>query len=383
MKKSSLFLIILLSSVSAFAQKQYTINGTAPDKYNGSYVYLSTLDIESSISALPTFTDSAYIDNGKFVFKGESQSDTSLYWIALNKTSGSFVTMDTEQLNANYIDGDPFGYFRISGSELNDKLTRFIEYPKQLAGKIADYMKNRTALLAKNEWTLEDEAAFEENQKAETLEYLDFISNLVRDNIGNEVGQYILITVGGNIKSEVMDEISPKLSANVKRKLKASKEAMAEMIKSVQVPELSEDIAKLGDKFTDFEGEILSGEKVKLSSIIKSKKLVLLDFWASWCIPCLKEMPDIADLHDKYKNKGFEIIGISIDKSRDKWRRMVERTGMHWVQFLDSNLSDPITNRYGVTAIPHTVLIDERGEIIAINLRGENLRKKIEVLLSE
>lgn len=383
MKKGSLFLIMVMVSVSAFAQKQFTINGTTPDKYNGSYVYISPLDIESPINTLPTFTDSVFIKNGKFIFKGELQSDTSLYWIALNKTSGGFVTMDTEQLNATYIEGDPFGYFRISGSALNDNLTRYIEYPKEMTTKIADYMKDRAELLAKNEWTLEDEAAFEENHKMEVLDYLDFISNLVRDNISNPVGQYILVTLGGNIKSEVMDEINPKLSANVRRKLKASKESMAEMMKAVQAPASIENALRPGDKYIDFEGEIFSGEKVMLSSVINLKKLVLLDFWATWCVPCLKEMPEIAKLYDKYKDKDFEIIGISIDKNRGKWRSMIEGKGMPWLQFIDSNMSNPISNMYEVTAIPHTVLIDENGEIIAVNLRGEELRKKIEGLLSE
>lgn len=383
MKKSSLFLIMVMLSVSAFAQKRYTINGTAPDKYNDSYVYLTLLDIESPIDALPTFADSAFIDKGKFVFKGELQSDTLLYSIGLNKTSGGFVAIDTEQLSATYIEGVPFGYFRISGSTLNDHLTRFIEYPYMFSTKIANQLKKRAELLANNEWTMENEADFEEKQKIAALDHMDFISTFVKDNIGNSVGQHILITIGGYIKGDVMDEINPKLSENVKQKIKASRESLAEMMKAVQTPELIKNELKPGDKYIDFEGEILSGEKVMLSSVIKLKKLVLLDFWASWCVPCLKEMPEIAKLYDKYKDKDFEIIGVSLDKNMDKWRSMIEGKGMPWIQFIDSNLSNPIINKYGVTAIPHTVLIDEHGEIVAINLRGEELRKKIEVLLLE
>lgn len=383
MKKNSLFLIMVMVSVSAFAQRQYTINGTAPDKYNGSFVYRTLIDIESPVDALPSFTDSALIENGKFIFKGELQSDTLLYSIGLNKTSGGFVAIDTEQLSAVYIEGDPFGYFRISGSVLNEHLTRFIEYPTEFSTKIANLLKKRAELLVNNEWTMDNEADFEEKQKIAALDHMDFISTFVKDNINNSIGQHILITIGGVVNSDVMDEINPKLSENVKRKIKATRESLAEMMKAVQTPELIKNELKAGDKYIDFEGEIFSGKKVMLSSVINLRKLVLLDFWATWCIPCLKEMPEIAKLYDKYKDKDFEIIGISIDKNMDKWRNMIEGKGMPWIQFIDSNMSNPISNIYGVTAIPHTVLIDENGEIIAVNLRGEELRKKIEVLLSE
>jgi thiol-disulfide isomerase/thioredoxin len=378
-----LTILVLVETVSVSAQKQYTISGKIPDKYNDSYVYLTRLNIESSINVLPTFTDSALINNGVFVFKGVLESDTLLYLISLKETSGSFIALDTEELKAEYVEHDPLGYFRVSGSVLNDQLTRFIEYPPELSQKVGDMMKKREELLAKNEWTMEDEAEIGSFLKIEASHHLGFISKLVKDNVNNPVGQYILVMLGGNIKKEVMDEIEPKLSEDVKQKLEANRIFISEMMNINQAPDSTSELVKSGNEYVDFEGETPSGDKTKLSIVIKSKKLILLDFWASWCAPCLKEIPEIADLYDKYKDKGFEIVGISLDNDRTTWKNKIKNKNMIWFQFIDSNMSNLIKDTYGVKAIPHTVLIDENGIIIANKLRGKELRDKIEMLLSE
>ncbi|HMR18162.1 MAG TPA: TlpA disulfide reductase family protein [Sphingobacterium sp.] len=382
MKRITLFLMLFIPTVLVFAQQQYTINGTVPDEYNGSYVRLSELDPYDPLNTTPVHIDSAYISDGQFSFKGGLPDDAILCMVTLNNISGMFV-LDSEPLHANYVDSNLSGYFQIRGSTLNNDFSKITEYPYKQANEMVAVAKKRTEALAKNEWTLEDDDAAREDEKKSAINFVEYIRKFVKENIDNPAGQYGYILYGVFFKGELKDEIESKLSDNEKQKMKSAKESIAEMMATMKSTLSTEKLLKVGDKYIDAEGEMLSGEKKKLSEVISSKKLILLDFWASWCIPCLKEMPEIAKLHHKHKDQGLQIVGISLDKNREKWRNAVESIGMPWVQFIDSNLSNPISGIYGANAIPHTVLIDECGYIVAVGLRGHDLKEKIAELLSE
>lgn len=113
------------------------------------------------------------------------------------------------------------------------------------------------------------------------------------------------------------------------------------------------------------------GEQLSLSSI--KKKLTIIDFWASWCGPCRAENPNLIALYSKWKDKGLEIISVSIDKveDKDKWLKAISDDRLTWLQVLDEK--GTVNKEYGVTAIPRTFLIDESGKIVAKDLRGEEL----------
>ena len=120
------------------------------------------------------------------------------------------------------------------------------------------------------------------------------------------------------------------------------------------------------------------GNNVKLSSL--KGKYVLLDFWASWCGPCLREVPNVKAIYDDYRDKGFEVYGVSVDdgKQRDAWLAKIEEYGMDWVHVSDlKGWESPVVRRYNVTGIPKMFLLDRDGRIIAADLRGEALRQKV------
>lgn len=125
-----------------------------------------------------------------------------------------------------------------------------------------------------------------------------------------------------------------------------------------------------------------SGNTYELSSL--KGKVVLLDFWASWCGPCIREMPNVVKAYEKYKSKGFEIYSVSLDSNKDRWKAAIDRFGMTWpnnVSDLKKWQSAP-ARQYGVTGIPATFLIDEEGKIVAKNLRGAALEQKLEEYFS-
>jgi peroxiredoxin len=119
-----------------------------------------------------------------------------------------------------------------------------------------------------------------------------------------------------------------------------------------------------------------AGKAVSLASY--KGKIVLVDFWASWCSPCRQEIPNLLSQYKMYKDKGFEILSVSLDSSRDKWLKAVQQEGMGWAQVSDLNgSSNSVARLYGVSAIPATFLVDRDGKLISTNLRGEDLNKKL------
>ncbi len=130
----------------------------------------------------------------------------------------------------------------------------------------------------------------------------------------------------------------------------------------------------------DFTLPDTSGVNVSLSSF--KGKFVLIDFWAAWCGPCRREMPNLVKLYSDFKMKNFEILGVSLDKTRENWVGAIRTEHMTWPQVSDLKFwQSEVAAMYSVKAIPYTVLVDKEGKIIAKNLRGEELYKKIESLL--
>ncbi len=118
------------------------------------------------------------------------------------------------------------------------------------------------------------------------------------------------------------------------------------------------------------------GNNVKLSSL--RGNYVMVDFWAAWCGPCRKENPNVVKAYNKYHDKGFEVYGVSLDKTKEKWVAAIAKDGLPWTQVSDLQYFNSVAAAaYGVTSIPATVLIDREGKIIAKNLRGAALEEKL------
>lgn len=120
---------------------------------------------------------------------------------------------------------------------------------------------------------------------------------------------------------------------------------------------------------------------VKLSSF--KGKVVLIDFWASWCGPCRASIPSVIKLYDKYKAKGFEVFGVSIDSKKKDWLKAIAQDKITYPQVNDkAGWYSKTTEMYGVNAIPNTFLLDKTGKIVAIDLDGEQLENKVKALLN-
>lgn len=139
-------------------------------------------------------------------------------------------------------------------------------------------------------------------------------------------------------------------------------------------------VLKTGEQAPVFSAKKLDGKTLRLADL--RGKIVIMDFWATWCGPCIKEIPNIKKLYEKYKSKGLEIIGISLDTDRKALEDYIEKEKLLYPQLFDGKgWETGLTKTYGVWAVPSTFLIDKKGIIRAVNLRGEELEKEVKKLI--
>ncbi|UOR03905.1 AhpC/TSA family protein [Hymenobacter aerilatus] len=124
-----------------------------------------------------------------------------------------------------------------------------------------------------------------------------------------------------------------------------------------------------------------NGKMVKLSDF--RGKYVLVDFWASWCGPCRKENPNVVALYNQYRDKGFDVLGVSLDSKKEAWQKAIQADGLTWTHVSDlQGWKNQVAVDYGISAVPQNFLIDPQGKVIAKNLRGEELQAKLATLFA-
>ena len=172
-------------------------------------------------------------------------------------------------------------------------------------------------------------------------------------------------------------------SCNQKTKVTDSKQKI-----KVYDSETNEEIdlaaaTSINSKFVDLGLSGPQGQTVWVGDYVGQNKLVLIDFWASWCGPCIRELPNVVKAYERFHDKGLEIVGVSLDKDKASWLAAIEQTGQKWPQMSDLKGWDCAGAQiYGIQSIPANVLIDSHGKIVARDLRGDALLEEIESRLA-
>lgn len=142
----------------------------------------------------------------------------------------------------------------------------------------------------------------------------------------------------------------------------------------------------IGDQAPNFSARTPQGKELSLENVLAKKgKYTLIEFWASWCPFCQREMPKVVEVYKKYHKQGLNIIGVSIDSNKDEWvKKGIRKFGMRWDQVSNLNKwNDPIVKKYGVHSIPANFLLDNNGKVIAKDLKGDALKTKMKTLFEE
>jgi peroxiredoxin len=177
------------------------------------------------------------------------------------------------------------------------------------------------------------------------------------------------------------DEKGAELIAQLKKDFPETKpgknadKVLENMEKQKEAKKIQKSLAE-GTKFPDFDEKDLDGKPLSVANY--KGKVVLVDFWAVWCGPCVAELPNVLKAYEAHHAKGFEIIGISLDQDEKKLKAFIEEKKMTWVQYFDGKgWGNKLAAKYGVNSIPATYLLDGEGKIIGKNLRGEALEKAV------
>lgn len=227
------------------------------------------------------------------------------------------------------------------------------------------------------------QAANDESRMAIYDEYNELVAATIEQNSDNIFGVVLLVENGTEYTSQQFLEKLDALSEQM-QSLDMVVEAKAKVERRMRTEPAVEgsDIVPL---YIDIEQPDVNGNPVSLKSVVETKgnKYVLLDFWASWCGPCMGEMPHLTKAYNKYHKLGFEIFGVSFDRNEDAWKNAIKNIGMKWVNVSEINsFKTAAAEEYVVESIPTNFLIDcSTGIIIAKNLRGEEVEQKLAELL--
>lgn len=377
-------LAVVLLALAMFSCKQNnTIEITTKDVADDTKVEIMTSEVGNPS---PTVVYTGTVKENKLVFENPFTELEEAYMVLGGEMNTNvFFIGEPGHITISYTKDEPTETV-LGGSENNVKLQKLQEEVKPTVIKLRSFIdENQMKLMQLSQSTEEADRAAMEALQNEYMGYVDSINEVYKkylaDNTNTAFG---LLLLSQQMMSSQDDEVDfvkefDKFSAELKESKVGKK--VDSMLKMMG---LSEDAValKVGDIAPNFTSKTPDDKELSLEAFKKGKKLVLIDFWASWCGPCRVENPNVVKLYNGFKDKGLDIIGVSLDKDKEKWLQAIDKDGLVWGQV--SNLqfwNDEIAAEYGVRAIPANYLIDEKGQILAINLYGEELYQKVEELL--
>lgn len=360
MKKITLFLCLLIVT-NIFSQgKGFVISGTIKKTTDNSYIYLTHK--YNNI----TNVDSTLVKGEKFVFKGKT-SEPNMYWITLKKVENPQLIFFVDNTNITVsATADSMTYAKVKGGSTQEDYKAWLHIQTKFMETRMELIKQYNAYGQANDQTnakrIMDTAMLLERA------YVKDIIGFIKKRPLSCIGGYIIYSATFDWpKVPEYEEMYAALSEQVKKgKFGVLAEEKVNSVRGLTV----------GYPAMNFTLPDINGKNVSLNSY--KGKYVLVDFWASWCGPCRGENPAVVAAYQKYKDKGFDILGVSLDQNKDKWKQAIEKDNLTWTHVSDlKGWQCEVAQKYGVTSIPFNVLLDKDGKILAKALRGPALEAEL------
>ena len=379
MKKILLGILLLSGLVSCSEKKEkgkFTVTGDLRNAEDQK-IYLEQLFFSQKD---PEVIDTGEIKNGKFTVSGIAPEE-GLYRLRFQKQETGYI----------FINDDPKIIFKadvrdmsLTGPEFNTHANKLF---KNFLLGVDGRQKNMTALSAEIDSLQKNKGSDSivklkiNNLNKEGMDFKNFIVKSIDTSSDAVVAMFSLGYTRGIDPAElktVIPNLSKRFSTH--NGVATIISQYNELLVKKATPPVQKGKPGVGSQAPDFSMADISGKQIALSSF--KGKYVLIDFWASWCGPCRGENPNIVANYNKFKNKNFTILGVSLDEDKSKWLEAIKKDNLKWAQVSDlkgwNSASVPL---FGFDGIPYNVIIDPTGKIIATELRGEELGRKLEEIL--
>ncbi len=356
MKLKIILLALLFPSVIAYAQGKYHIDGILNNDYNGKYVKLFQFQGDTLITSI----DSAKVENGKFYFEGAPHiKDFAIVTIGNYPYIKSLEAILEEGHIKAYMDTA----FIASGTYLNNLHNTLDTEFRRVYDKWYYLMKGSDTV------NIERDKAHDELQK--------FIYNSTIENRSTVVGRrFIRDYKSGIWPLENMVKLHDQLEALEKNNSLVTQKDIDDLSNSIiRDKDNAERQTKMNNtQYVDFELQDTLGMKKHIAEYVGKSRLLFIDFWASWCSPCRAEIPHIKDIYQKYKDKGLNILTISLDTNLTSWKSALKKLDMPWDQLIEIKGTDSaLAKAYQFSGIPYGILIDAKGTIVATGITSAKI----------
>ncbi|RDB04939.1 TlpA disulfide reductase family protein [Runella aurantiaca] len=367
--KNILTAAAFFTSVTLFAQttaKDFTISGTAKNLQPNDKVYLEIAGTQPLVRI-----DSSKVGPDKrFTFKRKELDEGTVYQLNLANAQRVIVLIEGGETIEITADGTEKGASKVSGSQNNDYYQQLIGMYKEMNEKSQKWQEEYAQAEQKKD--SKKIAKIQQDFEAASQGFTGKVKSMIPEMGTSLVALFATNFLNPEVDFATIDALAKRFEAE-RPTMKQAQVFVgnAKRMRGIQI----------GDAAPEITLNSTQDKPVSLSSL--KGKIVLIDFWASWCGPCRQENPNVVRVYNRFKDKGFEIFSVSLDRDKAAWLKAIEKDGLIW----PSHVSDLkywqsiAAQTYGVNAIPATFLLDKDGKVIDKNLRGAALEKKLEELL--
>tara|TARA_X000000950_G_scaffold186803_1_gene226081 strand:- start:190 stop:1320 length:1131 start_codon:yes stop_codon:yes gene_type:complete len=361
------FLVILGSCGSQ--ENEFVLTGNA-DVSDGTKIYVLQADQNNQ----PYIKDSTTVQSNNFKFQGIS-STPQISYIQVEGVNGYVLAiLENGDIKADLFK-DSISKSKVYGTKSNDD---FIKYKSETKFLVDDM--NNISYEAQDAIMTGDVATATELEKeynSKEREVMLYEWDFIIDNLDSYMSALLLevFMIENKVNKDSIIDVYESFSNRIK--VSDVGKNIADLLSQYENP------IEVGEIAPDFTAPSINGDDVSLSEEVSNNNVTLLDFWAAWCRPCRVENPNLVRLYKAYNKNGFDIIGVSLDRTKEQWEQAVEDDNLLWTQVSNLNFwNDPIARRYSIRAIPQSFLINKEGVVIGKNLRGNDLEESIKFALS-